>query len=130
VFELLMRIAALHADKLAMRYLAIPSPEAPTRDITYRDFGRRLVQAANLFHGLGVGPNDAVSMLLPILPETFYAMFGAQAAGVANPINFLLEADAIAELLREARCRVLLGPDPNVFPGVWQKVEAIRKAVR
>jgi fatty-acyl-CoA synthase len=129
VFELLMRIAALHADKLAMRYLAIPSPEAPTRDITYRDFGRHLVQAANLFHGLGVAPNDAVSMLLPILPETFYAMFGAQAAGVANPINFLLEADAIAELLREARCRVLLGPDPNVFPGVWQKVEAIRKAV-
>ncbi len=129
VFELLMRIAASHADKLAMRYLAMPSPEAPTRDITYRDFGRRLVQAANLFHGLGVGPNDAVSMLLPILPETFFALFGAQAAGVANPINFLLEADAIAKLLREARCRVLLGPDLNVFPGVWQKIEAIRKAV-
>jgi fatty-acyl-CoA synthase len=90
VFELLMRIAALHADKLAMRYLATPAPEAATRDITYRDFGRRLVQAANLFHGLGVGPNDAVSMLLPILPETFFAMFGAQATGIANPINFLL----------------------------------------
>ncbi len=129
VFELLMRIAASHADKPAMRYLATPSPEAPTRDISYRDFGRRLVQAANLFHGLGVGPNDAVSMLLPILPETFFALFGAQAVGIANPINFLLEADAIAELLREARCRVLLGPDPSVFPGVWQKVEAIRKAV-
>ena len=129
VFELLMRIAALRADQPAMRYLATPAPQVPTRDITYRDFGRRIVQAANLFHGLGVGPNDAVSMLLPILPETFFAMFGAQAAGIANPINFLLEADAIAELLREARCRVLLGPDPSVFPGVWQKVEAIRNAV-
>ena len=79
------------------------------------------MQAANLFRRLGVGPNDAVSMLLPILPETFFAMFGAQAAGLANPINFLLEPGAIAELLREARCRVLLGPDPSVFPGVWQK---------
>lgn len=129
VFELLMRIAALHADKPAIRYLATPAPEAATRDISYRDFGRRIVQAANLFHRLGVGPNDAVSMLLPILPETFFAMFGAQAAGLANPINFLLEPSAIAELLREARCRVLLGPDPDVFPGVWQKVEAIRNAV-
>jgi acyl-CoA synthetase (AMP-forming)/AMP-acid ligase II len=124
VFDLLARVAALHPDKLAIRYLAAPAPEAPTRDIF-----RRIVQAANLFRELGVGPHDAVSMLLPILPETFFAMFGAQAAGIANPINFLLEPEHIAALLRQARCRVLLGPDPSVFPGVWEKVEAIRNAV-
>jgi fatty-acyl-CoA synthase len=129
VFEVLARTADRHPGKLAMQYLAVPAPDAPTRDITYADFKRRIIQAANLFHRLGVGPSDAVSMLLPVLPETFFAMFGAQVAGMANPINFLLEPEHLAGLLREARCRVLIGPDPDVFPGVWNKIEAIRHQV-
>ena len=91
VFELLAQVAETHPDKLAMRYLATPSDDAPTRDISYREFKQRIIQAANLFRQLGVGEGEAVSMLLPILPETFFALFGAQAAGIANPINFLLE---------------------------------------
>lgn len=129
VLALLAATADRYPDKLAMRFLATPSSDAPTRDITYRDFKHRIIQAANLFHRLGVGEGDAVSMLLPILPETFFAMFGAQAAGIANPINFLLEPEHLAGLLREAKCRVLLGPDPGIFPGVWDKIEAIRHAV-
>ena len=129
VFELLAQVAETHPDKLAMRYLATPSDDAPTRDISYREFKQRIIQAANLFRQLGVGEGDAVSMLLPILPETFFALFGAQAAGIANPINFLLEPEHLAGLLREANCRVLLGPDPSVFPGIWDKIEAVRQAV-
>ena len=129
VFELLTHIADKDPDRLALRYLATPALDAPTRDISYREFKQRIIQAANLFHQLGVGEGDAVSMLLPILPETFYALFGAQAAGIANPINFLLEPEHLAGLLREAKCRVLLGPDPSVFPGIWDKVEAVRQAV-
>lgn len=44
-----------------------------------------------MFHALGVGPNDVVSFLLPLLPQSFMSLFGAQAAGVANPVNPLLE---------------------------------------
>jgi len=129
VFELLANVADRHPDKLALRYLPTPAIDAPTRDVSYGEFKRRIVQAANLFHGLGVGADDSVSMLLPILPEVYFAMFGAQAAGIANPINFLLEPKHLAGLLREAKCRVLLGPDPSVFPGVWDKIEAVRHAV-
>ncbi len=129
VFALLSQVADKHPDRLAFRYLATPAVDAPTRDISYGEFKRRIVQAANLFHRLGVGSGDAVSMLLPILPETYFALFGAQAAGLANPINFLLEHKQLAGLLREAKCRVLLGPDPEVFPGVWDKIEAVRQLV-
>jgi fatty-acyl-CoA synthase len=126
VYALLARTADRHADKIAIRHLPTGAPDDPVRDVSYREFKRRLIQAANLFRGLGVQATDAVSMLLPILPETFFAMFGAQVAGVANPINFLLETDHIVALLREANCRVLLGPDPELFPGVWPKIEAVR----
>ena len=129
VYALLTRAAERHADKAAIRHLSTGAPDEAVRDVTYRQFQRRLNQAANLFHELGVRPDNAVSMLLPILPETFFAMFGAQAAGLANPINFLLEVEHIVALLREANCRVLLGPDPDLFPGVWPKIEAVRSQV-
>ncbi len=111
-------------DKVALRHLTQGLPEEPTRDVSYRELFRRVVQAANLFRGLGVEPGASVSMLLPLLPETFVAMIGAQTAGMANPINFLLEPQQIVALLREARCRVLLAPDPEIVPGLWPKVEA------
>ena len=59
-----------------------------------RQFIARVTQAANAFHALGVGRGDVVSVLLPLLPQAFFALFGAQAAGIANPVNPLLSADA------------------------------------
>ncbi|HYM32982.1 MAG TPA: acyl-CoA synthetase [Candidatus Cybelea sp.] len=129
VYEMLAAVAGREPDKLAFRSLVKGLPDEPTKDVTYGTLKRRITQAANLFRGLGVGPSDSVSLLMPISAETFYAIFGAQAAGMANPINFLLETDHIVGLLREARCRVLLGPDPDLLPGVWQKIEAVRHAV-
>ena len=80
----------------------------PTRRITpivisHRDFFARVTQAANMFHALGVGNDDVVSFLLPLLPEAFITLFGAEAAGIANPVNPLLEPHQIAEILEAAR---------------------------
>jgi fatty-acyl-CoA synthase len=129
VYEMLASVAASRPDRLAFRALRTGEPGEPTTDVSYRELGRRITQAANLFRSLGVGPQDSVSLLMPVAVETFFAMFGAQVAGMANPINFLLEPEHIAGLLREARCRVLIGPDPDLMPGVWAKVEAVRDRV-
>ena len=123
-FAMLRGSAARFGDKVAISHLVQGLPDEPTRDLTYGALFRRVVQAANLFRALGVEPGASVSMLLPLLPESFIAMIGAQTAGLANPINFLLEPHQIASLLREARSRVLLAPDPDLVPGLWAKVEA------
>ncbi|MFC0282515.1 acyl-CoA synthetase [Camelimonas abortus] len=129
VFERLQNACRRNADRLAFRLLREGRPDEETRDVTYAEFGRQLIQAANMFRALGVGPGDAVSLLMPVWPETFVAMFGAQAAGVANPVNFLLEKEHLVSLLRSARCRVLIGPDPEVTPGVWERVEQVRHEI-
>jgi fatty-acyl-CoA synthase len=123
-FAMLRASAERFGDKVAISHLAQGLPDEPTRDLTYRALFRRVVQAANLFRALGVEPGRSVSMLLPLLPESYIAMIGAQTAGLANPVNFLLEPHQIASLLREARSRVLLAPDPDFAPGLWAKVEA------
>ena len=123
-FAMLRASAERFGDKIALRHLTQGLPEEPTRDLSYRQLFARVTQAANLFRSLGVEPGRSVSMLLPLLPESFIAMIGAQTAGLANPINFLLDPHHIAALLREARCRVLLAPDPDFAPGLWPRIEA------
>ena len=56
-----------------------------------------------MFHALGVGGDDVVSFMLPLMPEAFMTLFGAEAAGIANPVNPLLEPHQIAEILKAAR---------------------------
>jgi fatty-acyl-CoA synthase len=129
VYEMLCGVAERNRDKFAFRSLDKGLADEPTRDLTFGQFIRQVTQAANLFRSLGVGPSESVSMLMPIAAETYIAMFGAQVAGIANPINFMLEPDHIVALLHAAHCRVLIAPDPDLVPGMWPKIEAIRAAV-
>jgi fatty-acyl-CoA synthase len=102
-YEALRVGAARDPDAAALLFLRNADPEeAPVR-VSHREFFGRLTQVANMLHGLGVGPDDVVSLLLPLLPQSFCALFGAEAAGIANPVNPLLEAAQIAEILRAAK---------------------------
>jgi fatty-acyl-CoA synthase len=125
-YEAIKLAASRLPDAPAIQFLANADPADPPVVITYRDFIARVTQAANMFHSLGVGPNDVVSFLLPLLPEAFVTLFGAEAAGIANPVNPLLEPHQIAEILEAASTSVLvtLGPVPGT--DVWQKLEKVR----
>lgn len=127
----------------AIRLGAAPNPDAPALQllpnadptdqpivISHGDFVARVTQAANMFHALGVGPTDVVSFLLPLLPEAFITLFGAEAAGIANPVNPLLEPHQIAEILEAARTSVLVALGPMPGSDIWQKVEQVRGSLK
>ena len=126
-YDAIRLAASRYPDMPAFQFLANADPADTPVVITYRDFIARLTQAANMFHALGVGGGDVVSFLLPLLPEAFITLFGAEAAaGIANPVNPLLEPHQIAEILEAASTSVLvtLGPMPGT--DIWQKVDKVR----
>jgi fatty-acyl-CoA synthase len=125
-FEALRLGAAHNPDAPAIQLLPNAEPTDTPIRISYRDFIALTTQAANMFHALGVGPNDVVSFLLPLLPEAFITLFGAEAAGIANPVNPLLEPYQIAEILEAARTTVLVALGPMPGTDIWQKVEKVR----
>jgi fatty-acyl-CoA synthase len=125
-FEALRLGAAHNPDAPAIQLLPNAEPTDTAIRISYRDFIALTTQAANMFHALGVGPNDVVSFLLPLLPEAFVTLFGAEAAGIANPVNPLLEPYQIAEILEAARTTVLVALGPMPGTDIWQKVEKVR----
>ena len=118
--------AAHNLDAPAIQFLPNANPDDAPIIVTYRDFVDRVTQAANMFHVLGIGSGDVVSFLLPLLPEALVTLFGAEAAGIANPVNPLLEAHQIAEILEAASVTVLVALGPAAGTDIWQKVERVR----
>lgn len=129
-YEAIKLGAAANPDAPAIQFLPNADPADTPVVVSHRDFVARVTQAANMFHALGVGGSDVVSFLLPLLPEAFVTLFGAEAAGIANPVNPLLESHQIAEILEAARTTVLvtLGPMPGT--DIWQKVEQVRGSLK
>jgi fatty-acyl-CoA synthase len=126
IYALVRDSGAQYADRVAFRALSGTTPNDPVRDVTYAEMLKRVIQAANLFHAEGIGPNDTVTLLLPGVPETFFALWGAEVAAVANPVNYFLNAAQIAGIMKEAGTKALVAADPSLFADIWPKVEEIR----
>ncbi len=129
VADLLERAAMEYGDRPAIRYLAGTAPADRVHDISFRELYRRVLQTANALRANGVGPLDTVTLLMPSVPETFFALWGAEIAAVANPVNYFLEASQIAGIMKQAGARALVAADASIFPDIWPKVEAIRAAM-
>ena len=83
-----------------------------------------ITRAANLFRKLGIERDDVVALVLPNLPETHIAMWGAQTAGIAFAVNTLLEGPQMAELLRAAKVSLIVTVGPACDAEIWQRVKA------
>lgn len=123
--DIFLRAARLYGSRTALLQLRSGEIEDPPRRVSYADLLANVQRAANLFRSLGVGPRDAVVLLLPSIPEAHFALWGAELAGRACPINYMLNVDHMAELVRAAGATVVvaLGPDPEF--DIWQKAEAL-----
>jgi fatty-acyl-CoA synthase len=125
-YEAIKLGASINPNAPALQFLPNADPADQPIVISYRDFIARATQAANMFHALGVGKDDVVSFLLPLLPDAFVTLFGAEAAGIANPVNPLLEPYQITEILEAARTSVVVALGPMPGTDIWQKVEQVR----
>jgi fatty-acyl-CoA synthase len=124
-YGLIARAAERFAERTAFTYL--PDGElatAPER-ITYSQLLANIHRAANLFRRLGVGPDDAVAILAPNIPSTQYALWGAQLAGRACPINFMLQPDHVGALLEASGAKVVVALGPNAELDVWSAVQKV-----
>jgi len=95
--------------------------------VTHGQLFERITQTANLLHSLGIGSTDVVGVIMPITPESQYAIWGAEAAGIVCPVSWMLEPEIIAALLRQAGAKAVItyGPDGDIE--AWHKAMQIRQ---
>jgi fatty-acyl-CoA synthase len=128
-YDLLRLACQKYADKTALQFVTSGQADAPTIKQTYAELMQSIHRTANALHTLGVTSTSPVALLLPNLLETHWALWGAQACGIASPINPMLEADYIARICNETRAEVLivLGPQPG--SDIWPKAAKLVQTV-
>ena len=107
-YEMLTRTKDRFGSRSAISFQILSGAKDKAETLTWNDLHAKTTQAANLFRRLGVGETDVVAYLLPNCNETVITLLGATVAGVANPVNPLLEADQIGAILRETGAKVLV----------------------
>ena len=76
---------------------------------SYAELERRCRRLAAALAGRGIGRGDTVSVMAPNVPAMLEAHYGVPMTGaVLNALNYRLDADGIAFILRHARTRVLI----------------------
>ncbi len=125
IFDVFIAGAEQRPEATAITMLMSGAADEQPRRVGYGELLGLVRRAANLFSDLA-GPAPGVAYMLPSLVETHVTLWGAETAGFAVPINFLLQPDSIASLLKASGAKILvaLGPHPQL--DIWEKALQLR----
>jgi fatty-acyl-CoA synthase len=130
MYHLFESTARLHPDRPALTVLTPDASGTGQVRLNHRELLNAISRAANLFRSNGVtSDSGTVAVLCPILPPIPAALLGAQVAGVASSINYLLSEDAIADLLVAQGASALVVPSEKDDPVVWRKANNVVERV-
>lgn len=126
LLDLLRATAHFHPDRPAVTTIPAGGYAGRSLTITHRELYGKAIGAANLFHSLlGKGERGTVAFLGCVVDGMTEALFGAQIAGVASTINYLLSAEVIADLLAAENAAVLVVSPPDADAAIWQKAQTV-----
>jgi len=124
-YELIRASATRAPEAVALRERR---PEKVTA-VTYAQLVDRIHAAANLFRAMGVTGERAVALLVPHTVSAQTALWGAQLAGRACPINPTLRPEHIGALLKEADAAAVVVMGINQEQDYWSTlVPGLREA--
>jgi fatty-acyl-CoA synthase len=109
----------------AIFYVPDGDVDRPAVEISFSTLIQNIGRTAALLRGAGIGPGDVVAVLLPAVPQIYWAILGAMSAAVVFPINWMLEPQHVLHLIREAGAKavIALGPTPDFR--IWESLMTI-----
>ncbi|MEN0058828.1 MAG: acetate--CoA ligase [Bdellovibrio sp.] len=81
------RHLATRGDKVALLWEA-DNPNVPSRKITYKELHQEVCRFANVLKKMGVKKGDVVTIYMPMIPETAYAMLACARIGAVHSVIF------------------------------------------
>ncbi len=128
-YEIFRNAAQAFGAKTALTFLRTADPADTPIRWCYAELLAGIHQTANALHALGVGPQDAVAVLLPGCLEYHLALWGGEAAGIVQPLNPLLSDEKLVSLMSAARAKVLIAWGSDGESGMWSKALRLRAQV-
>jgi len=130
IYDLFLATSQHGGDRPALTVLRSPDPSDIGTSLTHRELLADITRAANMFRSLGLSPGNGVAAFLsPTLPELPALLLGAQVAGVASTLNYLLNRDAIVDLLNAEKATLLILSARELDRACWEKAEGVLEEV-
>jgi len=127
IYEAIRASAQKHPDRVALYGLKTGAADDAQVAMTFAEYLDQLHRMANLLNRLGVGPDDAVTLLLPITIDAVVALWAAACAGISNPVNTFLEIDHLEAIARAAGTKVVMAWHPSISPDSWDRGIALKQ---
>lgn len=128
-YDVFRQQAEKHPTRAALTFFLQATEYQKSVSFTFKELYEKITQTANMFHHLGIGPGDTVSYITGNTPQVYFTLYGGEAAGIANPINPLLEPDTIAEIMNAAQTKVLVTFAPFPKSDLFEKSISIANKV-
>jgi len=126
LYDLFLATAESVGNSKALTVLRSPDPMDVGREWTHRELLSEVTQAANMFRLLGLEQGMGVAAFLtPTLPELIPLLFGAQVAGIASSLNYLLSEEAIFDLLNAQQATILIISSRDSDEQCWSKAKSV-----
>jgi fatty-acyl-CoA synthase len=121
--------ATTSPDKAAIVALDGDDPTRVDRSFTYAQLTGAVRATANRLRAVSAGATPVVSILTPLLPEAYVALWAGATAGIANPINPFLRFEHVAGIMNAAGTTVLVCGNEAHGDGAWRRVQELRARV-
>ena len=108
LYGLISRTTEKFPQNNAVSYQIFSGPKDKAETFNWTQLKDKITKAANLFSSLDIGPKDVVAYILPNCNEAVLSLLGGGVAGIANPINPLLDEEQIGAILRETGAKVVV----------------------
>ena len=120
-----MNAAQFCGDRPAVTVLGSADPTDVEVTLSHAEFLGEVTKAANLFTSLGIGEEDVVAIVSKTHGPVPALLWGAETAGIASCLNYLLAPGVLVELLRREAAKVLVCPSPQTDPEIWAPTLAV-----
>jgi fatty-acyl-CoA synthase len=129
ILGMIEHAAAATPDKTAIVVLDKGEPTHAGRRLTYAELATIVRATANRLYIVSGNRPPVVSILTPLLAESFIASWAGATAGIANPINPFLRVEHVANIMNAAGATVLVCGTASDGPGAWNEVGKLRSMV-
>ncbi|GLZ84574.1 acyl-CoA synthetase [Metapseudomonas resinovorans] len=124
VYELLQASAGANPERTALTFIHSFGAEIGEQDLSYSAFFAQLNRSARMLLDLAGTPRPVITLLLPNIPQSQCLLWAAASVGIANPINPLLNEEALASLMEKAGTDLVVALGPVPGSDLWQKALA------
>lgn len=106
-----------HSDKVAF-FWEPDSPQDPSKKITYRDLYESVCRFTNILKKMGIKKGDRVTIYMPMIPETVYAMLACTRLGAIHNLVFAgFSPDSLADRILDCESDFVLTADEGLRGG-------------